>query len=130
MEENNHKASSFSTLKTKLTLRPGQRGTKQLQALYGDRLLCVRYRYDAQRKTRVKTVELIVEERAWSPTPGKRAWNAKVGIRILPKERSLQRQVKAAGGKWNLKKRLWELSYKTVVELGLEDRMGESDQSG
>ena len=31
----------------------------------GDRLLCVRYRYDAEEKRRYKTVELIVEEAAW-----------------------------------------------------------------
>ena len=33
-------------MRTRLTLKPGQRGTKQLVAEYGDRLVCVRYRYD------------------------------------------------------------------------------------
>ena len=41
----------------RLHLKPGQKGTKQLLAQYGDRLICVRYRYDAQRKKRFKTVE-------------------------------------------------------------------------
>jgi hypothetical protein len=27
--------------------RPGQRGTRKLVTRYGDRLVCVRYRYDA-----------------------------------------------------------------------------------
>ena len=45
------------------TIHPGQRGAKKLLTQYGDRLVCVRYRYDEQRQKRLKTVELIVEER-------------------------------------------------------------------
>jgi hypothetical protein len=33
---------------TRLTLKPGQRGTHKLAAKYGDRLVRVRYRYDEQ----------------------------------------------------------------------------------
>lgn len=49
-------------MRTRLTLQPHQDGAKHLQAQYGDRLVRVRYRYDEQRKKRIKTVELIVEE--------------------------------------------------------------------
>ena len=56
-----------STSRVRLHLKPGQKGTKQLLAQYGDRLLCVRYRYDAQRKKRLKTVELVVAEHDWEP---------------------------------------------------------------
>ena len=52
---------------TRLTLQPHQRGAKQLLAKYGDRLVGVRYRYDTQQKKRLKTVELVVEERPWAP---------------------------------------------------------------
>jgi hypothetical protein len=97
MSETKRHSRDFKALKTKLTLRPGQRGTKQLQAQYGDRLLCVRYRYDVQRHTRVKTVELIIEETEWTPVPGKRAWNAIVGVRIDVSERTLQRKSKPPG---------------------------------
>ena len=51
-----------------LHLKPGQKGTKKLCAQYGDRLICVRYRYNVQCKKRFKPVELIVEERAWEPS--------------------------------------------------------------
>jgi hypothetical protein len=34
-----------STSRVRLHLKPGQKGTKQLLAQYGDRLICVRYRY-------------------------------------------------------------------------------------
>ena len=46
-------------MRTLLHLEPGQKSTKQLLAQYGDHLVCVRYRYDAQRKKRFKTVEFI-----------------------------------------------------------------------
>ena len=37
-------------IKTGLILKPGQKGTKKLTAEYGDRPVCVRYRYDETRK--------------------------------------------------------------------------------
>jgi hypothetical protein len=53
--------------RVRLHLKPGQKRTKQLLAQYGDHLICVRYRYDALRKKRLKTVELLVAERDWEP---------------------------------------------------------------
>jgi len=52
---------------TKLTLKPGQRGTKKLMKEYGDRLICVRYRYDNETQMRYKTVELVVDTTQWTP---------------------------------------------------------------
>jgi hypothetical protein len=46
-----------------------------------------------------------------------------VAIQVTAREVALQKRVKAVGGQWNPEKKLWELSYKHVVELGLEDRM-------
>ena len=43
-------------------MKPGERGTKKLLAKYGDGLVCVRYRYDEEKRKRYKTVELIVED--------------------------------------------------------------------
>ncbi len=37
-------------------------GTKKLLARYGERLVCVRYRYDSATGRRVKTAELIVQD--------------------------------------------------------------------
>ena len=110
-------------METRLTLHPGQRGTKKLVAQYGDRLVCVRYRYDERQKKRIKTVELIIEEIDWEPDSQRIAWNALVGVHIDRNERSLQRQVKQAGGKWNPVTQVWELPYKKLKDLGLEDRM-------
>ena len=69
-------------MRTLLYLKPGQKGTKQLLAQYGDRLVCVRYRYDAQRKKWFKTMELIVAEREWEPPPPRYAAEAIVGVRV------------------------------------------------
>ena len=49
-------------MKTRLILQPGQNGTKKLQLKYGGRLVAVRYRYDADRRLRFKTVELVEEQ--------------------------------------------------------------------
>lgn len=54
-------------MKTQSHMKPGQKGTKRLVAEYGDALLCVRYRYDKCRGVRLKTVEIIIEEKAWPP---------------------------------------------------------------
>jgi hypothetical protein len=49
-------------MRARRTLAPGQKGTKKLLREYGAQLVCVRYRYDAERRLRFTTVELIVEQ--------------------------------------------------------------------
>lgn len=53
-------------MRVRLVRRPGQHGTRAYVEQYGDRLVCVRYRYDEGTRRRYKTVEIIVEEGAWS----------------------------------------------------------------
>lgn len=112
-------------METRLSLTPGQNGTKNLVRQYGDRLVCVRYRYDAQRGKRYKTVELIVEETDWQPRnrPSVRHADDMVGIRIGYGEAELREKVKQAGGIWRPKQRLWELRYDQVRALGLTARI-------
>jgi len=52
-------------MKTHTHLKPGQKGTKRLVEKFGDSLICVRYRYDESRGVRLKTVEIVVEEKPW-----------------------------------------------------------------
>lgn len=68
---------------------------------YGDQLVCVRYRYNAQRRKRkrFKTVELIVAERAWGPPLPRFAADTIVGVHVDFAEVELQAQVEQAGGK-------------------------------
>ena len=102
-------------------MRPGQKGTKKLLAQYGSRLLCVRYRYDAERKRRYKTVELIVDEAAWEP-PATKA-DEIVRVRVEAYERDWQEKVRRAGGKWNPRERVWELRYDRAIGIGAGSRI-------
>ena len=52
-------------MEVRKTLTPGNPGTKHLLDLYGNQLLCVRYRYDEASGKRYKTVELIVDEKTY-----------------------------------------------------------------
>ena len=108
------------------TVHPGQRGAKKLLRQYGDRLVCVRYRYDEQRQKRLKTVELIVEEEAWMPLAASRPADALVPIRIALSEGTLRQQVKQAGGRWDPQRQVWEVRYTQAVALDVVDRIIDS----
>jgi hypothetical protein len=71
----------------------------------------------------VKRVELIEERKTRHRQPTRIPTNKIVSIRIAYGEVHLGRLVKAAGGKWNPQKRVWELPYREVQALGLEERM-------
>jgi hypothetical protein len=110
-------------MKTTKKLMPGQPGTKKLFEQYGSDLVCVRYRYDSEQRLKFKTIELIVEKGPWRGRSQEIPAERIVHLRIEYGEVELGRQVKAAGGKWNGKKRVWELPYKDALALGLTGRI-------
>jgi len=112
-------------MEIRLTLRPGMAGTKSLLARYGERLVCVRYRYDEKTGRRVKTVELIVQEIAWRGKSRKprRDDHDLVGVRVGWNETELRAAVKTAGGIWRPRQRLWEIDWGAVRALGLQNRV-------
>jgi hypothetical protein len=110
-------------MRARRTLAPGQKGTKKLLREYGAQLVCVRYRYDAERRLRFTTVELIVEQSPWSPLPARIANGTVVGVQVGVNEVALQRRIKQTGGKWNPVARVWEMPYSQAMALGLEDRI-------
>jgi hypothetical protein len=114
---------SPSTTRVRLHLKPGQKGTKQLLAQYGDRLIRVRYRHDAQRKKRFKTVELLVAERDWESPRPRFADDQIVGLRVAFADVAVRDRVKQAGGTWNPARRVWQLRYDRVGALGLNSRI-------
>ena len=116
-------AREVSIVRAQVTLQPGQKGTKKLHDRYGDQLVCVRYRYDAARQRRLKTIELIVEEVPWRPERALRKGAEMVGVRVAVHEVALQRQVKQVGGRWNPAHRVWELRREQALQLGLQDRI-------
>lgn len=108
------------SMKTRLKLLPGQKGTKKLVDQYGAALVCVRYRYDEIRRVRVKTVELIVEAKDWNPPPAKFADNAIVAVCIAYTEDTLKQLAKAAGGRWDPAVKLWRVLYGKIKGTPLE----------
>jgi hypothetical protein len=60
----------------------GQPGTKRIVTQYGARLVCARYRYDANQCERFKTVELIIEESDWQPPVKPILGGEIVGLRV------------------------------------------------
>jgi hypothetical protein len=105
---------------------PGQPGTKALMKIYGEQLVCVRYRYDASARKRYKTVELIIDEAPWEPPRARRAPDTVVHLRIAWDEVELQRRVKAAGGRWLAQPKRWALRYDVAERLSLLDRIDDN----
>ena len=126
-------------MRTVKTLKPGQKGTKELLTRFGPSLLYVRYRYDEDSREHVKTVELVVQRRsrkseaeclgsrtAGARKPGARAGGVaarRVALRIGWRERDLQQRVKSAGGRWDPVRRVWMLRRDLVERLELMPRV-------
>jgi hypothetical protein len=108
-------------MRIRLTRKPGQRGTIHELQTYGDKLVCVRYRYDEARHKRHKTVELIVESIIWHPQPIPP--ETLVYVQVKQKEIELRNQVKGAQAIWSPMRKLWRLRYDVAVALGLEERI-------
>jgi hypothetical protein len=134
-------------MRTRLVLKAGDKGTRKVVREFGDRLICVRYRYDEVGRRRLKTAEIVIEEVPWDPGSKCRSRSEqgeakqgsagsastsdgptdgdekRVTIQILYGERSLRALVKEAGARWLPDDRLWELELGAVRRLGLEGRM-------
>ena len=104
---------------TRLKLKPGQKGTKALVKEYGDALVCVRYRYDETTRTRLKTVELIVEKKQL-PAPLQSTDDALIPVSIAYGELELGRMAKALGGKWDADVKLWYIQRGKAKGTALE----------
>lgn len=107
-------------MKTRLILKPGQRGTKRLTEKYGDNLVCVRFRYDAVSKQRLKTVELVIERTDWEPPPEKFTADSLVTVKIEGYETDLRKLIKEAGGIWKPDQKLWHVRYGNITGTPLE----------
>lgn len=110
-------------MKSRLNLKPGQKGTKALVEKYGEALVCVRYRYDEASHTRIKTVELIVEKKELPPSQKKQQKledEAFVSLRIEYGEKQLGKMARAMGGTWDSDVKLWHIQYGKIKGTELE----------
>jgi len=116
-------------MKSYCHLKPGQKGTKRLFEVYGQALLCVRYRYDANRGVRLKTVEIVVEERPWQqPFSFKDGDIAPVEIGFG--ETELRETLRKMRAKWDPQEKLWLVPYRLIRGTELEARIPEEFLSG
>ncbi len=109
-------------MKSRLNLKPGQRGTKHLVEKYGAALLYVRYRYDEERGVRLKTVEIVVEEKPWRPRSRFREEDL-VQVMVGYSEQDLRAKLKTAGGRWNAEDKVWLVRYGSIRGTELECRI-------
>lgn len=110
-------------MKSYAHLKPGQDGTKRLVEKYGDALLCVRYRFDEVRGMKVKTVEIIVDEKPLR-TPRFKD-NDLVPVRVAFDEAELRQQLRAMRARWDAERKLWYVRYGLIRGTPLEDRLAE-----
>ncbi len=104
---------------------PGRPGSKKQLREYGDRLICVRYRYDSETGEKTKTVEILIDKQAWAPKSSAPPPNNRVALRIGFGEKYLRILVKCAGGKWDPDRQVWMVPLSEVRSLGLEMRIVE-----
>jgi hypothetical protein len=100
-------------MKSNTHLKPGQKGTKRLLEQYGDKLLCVRYRYDEKRQVRIKTVEIIVSETPCTSSVRYRDHDI-VNVIVPYAKTTLRDRLKAAGGRWNPDEKFWQVSFGAI----------------
>ena len=98
----------------------GQPGALKLARKYGDALVCVRYRLDADGLHRYTTVELIVDR-----VPVVKRVDRIIGVRVRYEETTLQSAVRASGATWDKPAKLWRMPYRVALGLGLRDRIVE-----
>lgn len=112
-------------MEIRLTRRPEQADTKKFTERYGERLVCVRYRYDRDKGFRHKTVELIVETVPWTPRGRRprRQEEEMVAVRIGYGESELRERAKRLGALWRPNQKLWEMRWLDAKRLGIADRV-------
>ena len=108
---------------TRRTVMAGKPGTKRVKERYGSDFVCIRYKYDRESGKKIKTIELIIDEQDWVPNTASIPPNKTTYLHIRYGEWDIANRVKSFGGRWNRRKQVWELAYRYVIELGLEDRI-------
>ena len=104
-------------------LKPGQDGTKRLVEHYGKSLLCVRYRFDEVRGVKLKTVEIIVDEKPLRK-PRFRDTDL-VPVQVAYGETELREKLRAMRARWDGERKVWYVRYGLIRGTPLEERLTE-----
>jgi hypothetical protein len=119
----------LKNMKSYAHLKPGQNGTKRLLTQYGKALLCVRYRYDVTRGVRLKTVELVVEEKTGCPMFLFQDSDM-VPVEVRFEETELREKLRRMRARWVSHQKLWLVPYRLVRGTELEARIPEEFING
>jgi hypothetical protein len=106
-------------MEVKRKMKPGDPGTLKLLQQYGDKLICVRYRYDKIQHKRQTTVELLVDEQPWYGDINN------VSKKRSPQEELVKVHVKIQYTKWNC-----DHVLRIQVESGIRKRDSGLSASG
>jgi hypothetical protein len=101
-------------------LRPSKPGTLKLTRRYGDALVCVRYRHNAEGTHRYTTVELVVED---APVASRAHLDAIVLVRLAFDDAKRRHRALAHGAKWDVDHQLWQMPRRTAKKLRLAKRI-------
>ena len=107
-----------SKLRVTKKLATTNRGAIKLAQQFGEALVCVRHRTDAEARFRYTTVELLVHKAEMQPRQSKMVY-----IRVNPKEYGLQTVVRAAGAVWDSKVGHWRIPKRVATVLRLTGRI-------
>ena len=100
-----------------------------LLAQYGKSLLCVRYRYDVIRGVRLKTVELVVEEKPGCPMFLFQDSDM-VPVEVRFEETELREKLRGMRARWDSHQKLWMVPFGLVRGTELEARIPEEFING
>ena len=117
------KKAVLKNMKAYAHLKLGQNGTKRLVSEYGDKLLCVRYRYDEVHGVKLKTVEIIVDEKPVR-TPRFKD-NDLVPVHVAYGETELRQQLRMLQARWDAERKLWYVRFGLIRGTVLEERLAE-----
>lgn len=95
-------------------MHPGQPGTLKHVRQWGEALVCVRHRHDLGADERLTTVEVVVDR-----MPIQHHSDKRVSVRVSPYDLDTGVLLLAAGGTWNARTRLWQVSPKVAKALDL-----------
>jgi hypothetical protein len=104
----------WAQLRVARTYAPTQNGAKRFALRYGENLICVRHRLDANGTMRHTTVELLVES-----TPIVKRGPTVIALRLPNSTRETRAQLLACGAQWKSKQKYWTLPLMVAKQLGL-----------
>ena len=100
-------------------IAPGQPGSRRWFERFGDALVCVRYRVDAEAGRRLVTVELQVDAAPLRPRNDDQA----VLVRIEWRETELRELARQHGARWDSTARAWRTTRAIARKLRWVDRI-------